>query len=248
MNQTVPADRPTFTANGIVNAANYRTTIAPNSVISIFGRNFGDTAAAGGYPLPGALGGTCVTLNNAPIPLLLSSPTQINAQMPPNFPTGRYTMVVRNLNWQAASTGIQFTVARYAPAVFADQEGRALIFDLEGRQVTKNSPAKRDHQYVMYATGLGLTTGGRVDPGQPSPSNPLAESAPIKVYFGDKRYVQSEMIVEWSGLAPGLVGVYQINLRVPGFRMRGDNLVVTLSVGGVDSATTGPVVPTTVVD
>jgi uncharacterized protein (TIGR03437 family) len=47
------------------------------------------------------------------------------------------------------------------------------------------------------------------------------------------------VIVDWSGLLPGYVGVYQINARVPGFHEKGDSLPVTLRIGGVSSPTTG---------
>jgi uncharacterized protein (TIGR03437 family) len=50
------------------------------------------------------------------------------------------------------------------------------------------------------------------------------------------------------GLTPGIIGVYQVNLRVPGNRMRGDNLPVLLRVSGVESQKTGPVVPTIAVE
>ncbi len=242
------ADRPVVNANGVVNTASYQATIAPNSLVSIFGRNMGSEQAASSLPLPGSLGGTCVTLNNSPIPLLLSSPGQVNFQMPPTIAAGRYQLVVRNLNRQTASNPVQITVARYAPAVFTDQSARALVFDERGAQITPENPAKRDRPIVMYAAGLGATTGGRVNPGEASPAEPLAVTGPLKVYFGDKRYVQAEVIVDWSGLTPGLVGVYQLNLRVPGFHMRGDNLPVVISIGGVDSPVTGPVVPTVAVD
>ncbi|MFN0169008.1 MAG: hypothetical protein ACKV22_21490 [Bryobacteraceae bacterium] len=242
------ADRPVVNTNGVVNTASYQATIAPNSLVSIFGRNMGSEQAASALPLPGSLGGTCVTLNNSPIPLLLSSPGQINFQMPPGIAAGRYQLVVRNLTRLTASNPVQVTVARYAPAVFTDQKARALVFDENGAQITPENPAKRDRPIVMYAAGLGATTGGRVNPGEASPAQPLAVTAPLKVYFGDKRYVQAEVIVDWSGLTPGLVGVYQLNLRVPGFHMRGDNLPVTISIGGVDSPIRGPVVPTVAVD
>jgi uncharacterized protein (TIGR03437 family) len=49
--------------------------------------------------------------------------------------------------------------------------------------------------------------------------------------------------VEWSGLTPGLVGVYQVNLRVPGAHIKGDKLLVTVRVGGVDSPSSGSVLP-----
>jgi uncharacterized protein (TIGR03437 family) len=100
----------------------------------------------------------------------------------------------------------------------------------------------------MYAAGLGPTRGGRVSSGQPAPSEPLAITDPVKVFFGDPRYREAEMIVEWSGLAPGFVGLYQINIRVPGARIKGDGLPVTVRVGGVDSPATGPVAPVTFVE
>jgi uncharacterized protein (TIGR03437 family) len=65
----------------------------------------------------------------------------------------------------------------------------------------------------------------------------------VQVFFGDPRYVQAAIIVEWSGLAPGYAGLYQINLYVPGFHMNGDALPITLRVGSINSPTAGPVVP-----
>jgi uncharacterized protein (TIGR03437 family) len=60
--------------------------------------------------------------------------------------------------------------------------------------------------------------------------------------------VQEEMIVDWSGLVPGYVGLYQINLRVPGFHEKGPDLRVVLRIGGVESPLTGPLVPTVPVE
>jgi uncharacterized protein (TIGR03437 family) len=51
------------------------------------------------------------------------------------------------------------------------------------------------------------------------------------------------VIVDWSGLKPGSVGVYQINCRVPGAHVKGEALPITLRVGGVDSPTKGSIVP-----
>ena len=52
------------------------------------------------------------------------------------------------------------------------------------------------------------------------------------------------MIVKWSGLVPGLVGVYQIDVYVPGTHYEGDAVPVTIKVGGVYSPTTGSNLPT----
>ena len=48
----------------------------------------------------------------------------------------------------------------------------------------------------------------------------LAVTAPVSLYFGDPLIKQAAVIVDWSGLLPGSIGVYQINARVPGFHLR----------------------------
>jgi len=242
-------DRPIAPANGIVNLSSYLPNIAPGGLVSIYGRNLGNLEVASGYPLPYTLGGVCVTLNNAPIPLFMTSPEQINVEIPPEAATGRYSLVIRNVEKKAASNQTNITVAKYAPAIFVDPTTKeALVFHSDGRRVSKDHPAKRDEPLVLYATGLGPTKGGKVTSGLPSPSNPLAVSDPVELFFGDERYKQAGIIVDWSGLAPGFVGLYQLNIRVPGDHMRGDDLPVTLKIGTATSQKTGAAVPIIAVD
>ncbi len=233
--QTAPA----LTGSAVVNTASYTSGVAPDGLISIFGRNLGGSVAASAVPLPTVLGGACVTLNNAPLPLLAASPTQINAQIPPTLAAGRYPLVVRSTTGQGASGSVTVTVSKYAPAIFVSPQGPA-IFHKDGTRVDKTHPASRDEPLTIYATGLGTTTGGRVTAGTPSPSSPLAVTAPVTLFFGDPTIKQAAVIVDWSGLLPGSIGVYQINARVPGFHLKGDALPVTLKIGGVSSPTTGP--------
>jgi uncharacterized protein (TIGR03437 family) len=231
---------PQFSPAGVVNTANLSTAIAPGGLVSIFGSNLASgSSSAASTPLPTILGGACVTLNNAPLPILAVSPTQINVQIPPTLAGGRYPLIVRSLDAQAASSSVTVTVSKYAPAVFLEAAGPA-IFHKDGTRVDKNHPARRDEPLTIYATGLGVTTGGKVTAGMPSPSAPLAVTAPVKLYFGDPTITQTAVIVDWSGLKPDLIGVYQINCRVPGYHWSGDALPVTIRIGGADSPRTGP--------
>jgi len=239
-----PSVRPLPAQRGTVNLGSYQTAIAPSSLISIFGQNLGSSAVATTTPLPLILGGTCVTLNNIALPLFMTSPGQINAQIPPATTAGTYPLVVRSIANQAASASNQVAVSKYAPAALVDATGQLLLFHANGSYVNKNNPANRDEPLVMYAVGLGATTGGKVSAGTPSPTTPLAVSPTAAVYFGNPGWVQAAIIVDWAGLAPGLIGIYQLNLRVPGFHISGDSLLVTISSGGVSSPSTGPVVPT----
>jgi uncharacterized protein (TIGR03437 family) len=242
----IPASaRPALAQNGVANLANYQPSMAAGSLVGIFGSNLATQATASTTPLPTVLGGTCVTLNNVAIPLLATSSGQINAQIPTNLAAGRYPLVVHSITNQAASvSSLTVTVAKYAPAVFTDSSGVAAIYHQDGSLVTRSNPTTRDQKLTLYATGLGPTTGGTVTTGTPSPSKPLAVTAPVAVYFGPANYSQSAIAVQWSGLVPALIGVYQVDLYVPGTHMDGDNVPVMIKVGGVSSPVTGSMVPT----
>ena len=246
-NTTGTQNIPQAPASGVVNTANYMPSMASGGLVSIFGQRLASAASASSNPLPSVLGGTCVTLNNSPLPLLASSPSQINAQLPPALAAGRYPLVVRSIANHEASSSATVTVAKYAPAIFVDADGPA-IFHQDGTRLDRYNPGHRDEEITIYATGLGPTTGGKVTAGVPAPLNPLAVTGPVQVFFGDPTISDAQEIVDWSGLAPGLIGVYQINCRIPGTHLKGDALPVTLRIGGVSSPVTGLNVPTVYVE
>ena len=242
-------DRPVPARNGVVNVGSYTTTIAPNGLVSIFGQNLGASAIASTSPLPTFLGGVCLTLGQVPLPLLMTSPGQINAVIPFDTAVGRGNLVIRNVDKKIASGTTAITVAKYAPAVLADPVTKeALIFKANGQRINKQNPAKRDEPIVMYAVGLGVPKGAKLTAGGPASSTNLIQTDALKVFFGDSRYKEAEIIVDWSGFAPGFVGLYQINMRVPGAHINGEALPVLIRIGSVDSPLTGPLVATIAVE
>ena len=79
-------------------------TVAANEMAAVYGTNLASTGSVhlpARFPL--ILGGTCVTLNNQAVPLVLSSPGQINFQIPPGLAAGKYPLVVRSIANQVAS-------------------------------------------------------------------------------------------------------------------------------------------------
>jgi uncharacterized protein (TIGR03437 family) len=238
---------PQVSSGGVVNTANFQSAVAPGGLISIFGNNLATAATSASSPLPTVLGGTCVTVNNTPIPLIATSSGQINAQLPPALAAGRYSMIVRSISGQAASSALNISVLKYAPAVFVDAQGAAL-YHADGRRVNKDNPGTRDEKLTLYVTGMGATTGGKVTAGAPAPASPLAVTGPVNLYFGNPLIKEAGIIVDWSGLLPGSIGVYQINCRIPGAHINGDGLPITVKIGGVSSPTTGANVPLVWVD
>ncbi|MGI8743056.1 MAG: beta-propeller fold lactonase family protein [Bryobacteraceae bacterium] len=249
LNTSPASARPSVNTRGTVNLGDYQTTVAQNSLVAIFGTNLAASDQATSAPLPVLLGGTCVTLNNNPLPLFATTPGQINAQIPPELAVGNYSLVVHSVNNKAASSQQTIAVAKYAPSVFIDPSTKQpAVLHADGRFVTKDHPGKRDEPLVMYAEGLGLPTSGKVTSGNLSPTSPLATVGNIQVFFGDPAIKQAGIIVDFAGLAPGLIGVYQLNLRIPGDHIKGDAVPITIKVGGVSSPTTGVLAPTITVE
>jgi hypothetical protein len=110
-----PATLPTINATGgVVNSTSSATTIQPGSFITITGQNLAATATALTIPPPTVLGGSCVTMGSVALPLLSTSPTQIQAQVPDNLLPGTQIVEVRSLAMAQDSSPVAVTV-RAAP-------------------------------------------------------------------------------------------------------------------------------------
>ncbi len=243
------ADTPLPARDGLVNLTTIQPAISQNGLISIFGTNLGDSASSTANPLPTFLGGLCVTLGQTPVPLILTSATQINALIPADATVGRNTLVIRNVNKKVASANIPITIAKTAPGVITNQgNSEAIVMRANGEKISKSNPAKRDERLTLFATGLGIPKGVTLALGAAAPSDKVIKTDAIKLYFGDYRYKEAEIIVDSSTFSPGLVGVYQINFRIPGAHLRGNSLPIMIRLGSVDSPLKGPVVPTIAVD
>lgn len=229
---------PSFQANGVVNSASLTGPVSAGSRISIFGSNLADSAVAGATPLPRNLGGVCVTANEVAIPLISTSPTQIDAQLPPDLATGRVTLTVRSTRLGQSSVGVAIPVSATGPGVFsvvADGQQRALFHASDAALVTPEYPADRDEVLLLYATGLGPVS-PPVPAGQAGSVDPYSVATEtVSVMIGGHPYV-----VLWSGLLPGYPGIYEIQIYVPGSRIQGNDLPVVVTAGGVSSAASNP--------
>ncbi len=111
---TTTASRPTIPlgARGIVNANDGTTNIRPGSFISIVGNNLAIASTAESVPLPSVLGGSCVTFNDIPVPVISSTPGLIVAQIPDTVRPGINIVQVRSLLNAQQSDPVAVTVLR----------------------------------------------------------------------------------------------------------------------------------------
>jgi uncharacterized protein (TIGR03437 family) len=201
--------------NKVVNAADLTTNVAPGGLITLFGTQLSPVnLASSEMPLPTALANSCLTVNGLPMPILFVSPTQVNAQMP--FETiGDVTLILRTPGGTSDNYNLQ--VQTNAPSVFRvpapdKTTVPTVIRNDDGQLVTDSHPIHRKGKeaLVIYSTGLGATSPA-VPSGMPAPTNPLAVAltAPTVTLGG------VSLPVLYYGLAPGEVGVYQINVSIP---------------------------------
>ena len=108
-----------------------------------------------------------------------------------------------------------------------------LIVNPDGSPNTDTAPVAAGTVLTLYATGEGLTDGANIS-GQPA-GVPLAHPlAPVVVTIAG-----IPVDVLFAGRAPGLIGVMQINARVPGGFLAPGKTDLSLTVG----ATAAPSIP-----
>jgi adhesin/invasin len=237
--QVAAGTAPVLAPNGTVHAfyPQIGGALAPGTIVEIYGSNFaGGIAQTLGEPLTTTLGGTSVLIGGIAAPLFYVSPEQINAQLPFALLPGNLYQVQVN-NGGALSTPNSIEVAPHTPGIAALESGQVIAQSYPNYSlVTEATPAKPGDYVTIYLVGLGATD-PPVAAGSPSPTYGLAHPliAPTLNLNGNA------VPVEFAGLTPGSVGLYQINFQVPPDAPDGDlNLIV--SQGGVDSnAATLPV-------
>ena len=209
----------------ILNGASFGPSVAPGAWISIMGANLAATtrgwsaADFNGDLLPTALSGTSVRIGSKDAAISYISPTQINALIPPDAPTGQTTVTVNGPGGVVASAAIKLD--QFSSGLFMfDPENRryvaAVLPDgtLAGKQglfsgnPTLTRPLKAGQPVSLWATGLG-TTNPQVPPGR-NFSNPLTMNG--VEYFHVTIGGQPAPVTFVGAVGPGL---YQINVVAP---------------------------------
>ncbi len=227
------------TVGGIVNGASFvpGQAIAPGSLFSIFGTSLAAApAGASTVPLSTTLGGVTVKFvsgsTTVDAPLLYLQSNQINAVVPWNLVPGSATVTVTNGN--KASAAAPVTIGEFSPAIFAiGTMGAIQNVDGSLAQPTGSIPGRTTHPaaigdvVIIYATGLGPVTTTPAEGGTPSETTDTLH----KPFVGIGGI---SSVIQFSGLSPQFVGVYQLNVVVPNVAP-GDTVPVFLSLGGISS-------------
>lgn len=204
------SEHVSFDASAVLNAASFTGQLGAGAIITIFGQALPVATTAG----------SDVQLDGRTLPILFSNGFQLNAALPADVSAGRATLTIR-------SGGSQETVSLQlldtAPGLFTlDAQGSAAALNADSSLNTQANPATRGQALVLFATGLGAVS--------TRPDGLSWASAPVNILIGGR-----ELTPFYAGLAPGFIGLYQVNVALPGNLPPGLGQTVLLRSGGRDS-------------
>ncbi|HEX4593252.1 MAG TPA: SBBP repeat-containing protein [Bryobacteraceae bacterium] len=206
---------PSLSASGVVNAASFATQISPGALATVFGSNFALRNAGAKAPLPTNLGGVSVSVNGQPAPLLFVAPAQVNFQVPWETALGSATVTV-SVNG-GVSNSVTVQVVGAAPGLFTLSSGHAVVQNSDYTLNDSSNPAKVGSTIIAYLSGSGPVSPA-VSDGVATPSDTLVSATSQK----SATIGASPAQVAFAGLAPGFVGLVQVNIVVPSDLQTGD--------------------------
>ena len=202
---------PTISSGGVANAASYVTKLSPGMLAAVFGTGFGTATvqAPAGANWPTSLGGVGVKVNGVAAPVYYVSPGQINFQVPWGTPVTGTVSVAVTLNG-GSSNAINVAVATAAPGLFVLGSGQAAVENADYSINDPSNAAKIGSTVLAFLTGSGPVTPAVVS-GVPASTTTLtyATSTVFATIGG------TPATVSFAGLAPGFIGLVQLNIIVP---------------------------------
>jgi uncharacterized protein (TIGR03437 family) len=220
---------------GVVNAASYApitASWAPGELMTLVGSGLSSVTMTtqGGQAFPTTLGGVQVLINGVAAPIYYVSPTQVSAIIPYALdPTSAsapfYVGQIQVVNGGTKSNAVTWFLNDNAPGIFATGGvgiPAALRYDSSGNAsiISTSNPVKQGDTISLFLTGLGAVSPTVAD-GAIGPTSTLSVATAftnmyMAVYFDDYNSGNfPQATITYAGLAPGLAGLYQVNVQVP---------------------------------
>jgi uncharacterized protein (TIGR03437 family) len=197
----------------IGNVASYQVNgTPPGSVFALFGTNLASKEAqAIQVPLGILLLNTSVMVNGQAVPLFYVSPGQIDAQMPWEIPGGTVASVVVKNGSATSNAAAVYVPSTGTPGISIYSTNRAVVTNADGSVNSPTVPANVGDEVVAWFTGGGpVNAAGPLVTGAPAPSGLSWLTGTYSVTV-DGAGAQ----IDYIGLTPGSVGLYQVNFVVP---------------------------------
>jgi len=205
-----------------INAANFLNArvLAPGMIAALYSQ--GNTDQFGGQaspstalPLPTTLNGVQVLFNGSPVPLFYADANQINFQVPNGAPqSGTADLQVKDVATGRILGDTTVLMTNGLPGLFASSGtgiGALAALNQDGTVNSQTNPAAQGTIITLFGTGQGYLPAAPPDGNIANGQVPTV--APPVMIMGTAPVPGAN--ITYSGLAPTLVGVWQINVKIP---------------------------------
>jgi uncharacterized protein (TIGR03437 family) len=206
----------------VTNAASGKMRVTPGMIASLWpaGNTYGTETKnfnelPNPLPLPSTLADLQVLVNDKAVPLFFVAPGQINFQVPSTISdSGNVEVQVVQPSKDQILGAATVSVELASPGMFTNDGsggGQIAALNQDNTRNSSSNPAQKNQVVQLFGTGPGLV------PNSPADGTLVSGLVPTELkpqVWMEASYVPAEN-VEYSGLAPGLVGVWQINVRIP---------------------------------
>ncbi len=193
--------------------------LSPGALAAAFGANLGPSAQPSSQPLPRIAGPTFVAVDGVRAPLVATGAGEIGFQIPEDQAPGVVANVVVSVGG-AMSNSAAVDIWTTSPGILAVARANGSV------AAAGNAPAAGEI-VTIYVIGLGAVT-----PDVPIGGVPPANSVATTIITPQLTLGTAPMNVLFSGLAPGFVGLYQINAQMPATLPPGASAQLTLTGAG----------------
>lgn len=231
--------------SGVIGAGGFggSTAVPPGSWIEIYGSDLSVTARSWtsseftNRTAPTVLDGTSVRIGGIPAPLAYISGGQLNAMVPAGLGSGEQALTVTTLIGTSAPFPIQVDATRpglFAPSflnIGGNQYAGAKLADgsyaapENAAEDIRSRPARAGETITLYGIGFGPVT-------PDVPTGRIADVANAITGVLQVFVAGAAATVTYAGLAPGSVGLYQINVTMPA-SVVGDAVALTHTLNGI---------------
>jgi uncharacterized protein (TIGR03437 family) len=226
-NLTVYIPPPPFCFHGCGSSA-VNDSITGNEILHITGGCMGPLEPAkpslDGGQLPADLQGSRVLFDGEAAPLISVQATEILAIAPQDVASkSKVTVTVEN---QGVTASAALVAAPAVPGIFVSSGTQAAAINQDGTLNDASHPAPAGSILALFLTGAGVTEPPTIDgvpPGLPLPQLALPVTATVGGAVTE---------VVYAGSALGLVGLAQVNIRIPAVPAS-DAVPIQVAVGGI---------------
>jgi uncharacterized protein (TIGR03437 family) len=236
----------------VVNAATFQGSVpvAPGALATLFSNGLAtDKTTVSSTTWPRTVANRELVINDSlPSPIYYLDGNQVNFQIPSNAPIGTDRIAVRASDTGELIAGASLLMASASPGIFTVSQngaGQAAVLNQDTTQNSTGNPAPAGSVIVLYGTGQGQVSPAVPD-GSAAPSGGLSNT--VAVPTSDQKNCLNNQpsmcvvvgtvlgTVKYSGLAPGYIGLWQINVQLPS-GVTGNAVPVRVIINGTPSNT-----------